>query len=212
MINTLVNWWHGYPEEGLDFYYQRTKPVRYSCTVEVIAKLKSLKWHLQQRANNVEHHLVIGGVYKKKMLPIIDADTERDMLNASLWLGENKVDHTILASSSKGFWIIIDRPGRWRDIRNWINIPGQDGNYRSFSMNLKMCYLRAEMKEEYFVPTIIEESGSELVDGFAREVVGHFSSKMVRWLWRMESYRNDKVNLTNPDEFEVGLTLDEVFA
>jgi len=59
---------------------------------------------------------------------------------------------------------------------------------------------------------VIQESGSELVDGFVKEIVEHFSSKAVRWLWRLESYKNDRVDLANPNELDIGLTLDEVLA
>jgi hypothetical protein len=235
IYRSLVDWWNPYPEEGLDLYYQQEIHHRYNDET-IITRMPSYKWYLQQRNVGSIYRSSIAGVYHKQLLPIIDADNEKDMLNASLWLNENKVKHAILGSSQRssfppppppnegnnevwgdqysngGFWIIIDRPGKWKDVRKWINIPGQDKNYLRFSEHKNMCYLRAEMKVEYFVPVIIQESRSELVDNFANEVVKHFSSKAVHWLWRLESYKQDRVDLTNPNELDIGLTLDEVLA
>jgi len=136
--------------------------------------MPNYKWYLQQRNLGRIRRSSIGGVYHQQLLPIIDADNEKDMLNTSLWLNENKVKHAILGSSQRsnfpppappnigsqnfgdeyshgGFWIIVDKPGKWRDIEKWLNIPGQDKNYLSFSKRRKICYLRAEMKVEHFI-------------------------------------------------------------
>ena len=84
---SLVDWWNPFPEEGLDLYYQQTINYDYS-TEQLVTRVPSYKWYLKQRVMGKEYRSCIAAVYHQKFLPIIDADHEKDMLNASLWLKE----------------------------------------------------------------------------------------------------------------------------
>ena len=74
-----------------------------------------------------------------------------------------------------------------------------------------MCFLRAEMKEEYFTPEVIKECDSELVMGFCKKLESHFSSDLVRWLYRHAAYKNGNMDVTRPD-VNLSITIDEVLS
>jgi hypothetical protein len=209
---SFIDWLHGYPKNGLDFYYQHTVNYTYHSD-KVVTRIPDLKWYSRKRAEGKAFKLCVGGVYNKKLLPVVDADCERDMLVASAWLDENHVNHAILTSSPDGFWIIIDRPGKWRDIKHWVRCaPGQDVNYVKFSDSRRMCYIRAEMKDDYFVPSMIKESGSETIDEFCESLIKHYESSLVLWLYRHNLYKNGDINLADPSIKNIGLTFDEILA
>jgi len=209
LYRKVVDWWNTYPPEGLDFYYQRTIEYSYH-SEEVVTRVPSLKWYLRKRYEGYGYKLTIGSVYHEYLIPVIDADTESCMVSASLWLDENNIKHTIMSSSLSGFWILVDKAGRWKDVECMMHVPGQDGHFAAFSCARKMCYIRGVMKEDYHVPVLVKESGSELIDGFANELIKHFSSDAVRWLHRLESYKRGDMDFANPNEVDLSINLEKV--
>lgn len=213
IYGAVASWLIRKPPEGLHLYYQRSISREY-CNEIRLNRLESLKWYLRKIIDNYNFGLVIGSVYQHQMFPVIDADSESAMVSASMWLQENKADHAIMASSESGFWIIINKPGRrWKDIVHWVQaVPGQDLLYAQFCCNRHMCFIRALMKEEYFIPVLTQESKSDLLNEFCFEIIKHFSSPAIRWTHRRNSYINGTVDLSSPDDVDIGFNLDEVYS
>ena len=142
MFNTFRRWWHAYPETGLDLWYQMEDKSGY-CPGNVVRKIprNDYNWYLQKRNLGCEYNSLIRGVYHKRLLPIIDADSEVCMINASLWLKENKIGHAIIASSADKYWMIIDKPcEKWKHVKQYMDVTGQDNQYLKVSNHFKSCY------------------------------------------------------------------------
>jgi len=211
MINKLYKILFPYDHDELNFYYQKEINYIYDTDI-IISKIPDLKWYIRETIKGKAYKLTVCSIYKGIHLPIIDADSEQKMISASLWLKENKVAHSIMTSSIGSYWIIVDRPNKkFRKIVGWIeSVPGQDEDFIRFTKRHGMCHIRAKMKNNYFIPNIIQRSGSELIDEFCDKLIDHFSSDLIKWLHRYELYKSGNIDISCPNEINIDFTIDDV--
>lgn len=143
--------------------------------------------------------------YKWKYYPVVDVDTENDMVRAIMWLKENNEKYTLIASNPGSYWIIINKPYYFKNkaVEFMSIVPGNDDDYINFSKN-RGIYLRAQMKLEpepsWFIPKIIDTTDT-LADlqpctiHIAGEIIKLFESPITEWYYRQYLYKSNKIDI-----------------
>lgn len=173
---------------NLRFYNKLKKSRSYS---EITYPYRTtVRSHLRNISKGKNRFLYIESYYRGLHIPFIDLDDEESMIKASFWLKENKTNYSIVSSSEGKYWIFVDTKCKsFDESLRWMKcVPGADKEFLSCTDHINKTLIRADMKEIYYIPTIIEESGSELLDEFINKIIQHLSSKEVKWIHRLDTY------------------------
>jgi len=123
--------------------------------------------------------------YYNGHIPIVDIDIEDDIYITLLWLQENKITYSLIKSSPRKYWVILDRRySAFKQSYQMMNIvPNNDSRYLYFSKKYQFTHIRALPKNN-FLPELINLGEDKLVNDFVNQFINNFRSKEIQFLIR----------------------------
>lgn len=203
--------------------------------IKTRVRCRNIKKHVLKKLSSLHYpYLIASNYFDGKYWPIVDADDQKSLATAGLWLSENNMEYAVIESSDNHYWIILDRPCRTQSQSILISslVPGNDREYVNFIKENGTC-VRAHFKlrEKYgyndklkcsidsdavinwFMPRIVAGEPGSVAYEFAQAIVNHFESDEIKWSARAVMYLSENAELDNPENGEKqGFVLEDMLA
>ena len=141
------------------------------------------------------------------IIPMMDIDDEKDLVIATMWLEENGIRYNIIKSGLDSYWLFLDciTKNNARVIKMVYLAPGVDPDYRGFLRRGKVVAVRGFYRDPYYDPELTSVgTDNEIVCDFCNQVIEHYKSDMLKWLYRYEAYMDGKIDIADPRTGVVG--------
>lgn len=176
-------------------YGEVTKTKRLKTIRDLLSKKRNYKPHIISRFDN-------------KFIPLIDADSEEDMIRACNALNEINTGYGVIKSSEyHHYWIFPAFVGTYKDAILIMNmIPGNDTECTRACQECKTILIRGYNKNQ--PPEIIQKSGHPVVDRFLDKLDTYFNSNVIKWYSRNMVSKDTKLEALR--EINSQLNLEEI--
>jgi hypothetical protein len=183
---------------GLEIGYCRKIHRSYS-TETIFRGVSSINDLIKLYINHKIKMFVVTSNWKGKAFPVIDCDSEEDMLKCACWLDENRLECVLYQSSPGHYWLIVDC---WCPVSEALqiayNAPGIDEDYVKCCLEFKKFAVRVGYKNG-FIPHIIKDQDFGNISQELKDFVEAFNNlieendKILKFHSRQEHYKDNGI-------------------
>lgn len=146
-----------------------------------------------------KHYFAISASLRSKFIPMVDADSEDNMVRATLWLDENNIKYAVMSSSPGHYWIFLDKPFKKAKKAGTLSsyVPGNDQDFVGMIEKNNHIYIRGRTKG--YKPKLENcNTDSDLIKTFVTKLEAHYRDPRLDWVDRYYAAHDKGIDISDP--------------